>query len=152
MSRARSVLLLLALAACSNEPVGAPRAKPAAERTFGSATESAGDPVDVAHIMANPKPYLNTQVKCAGTVARVCQAAGCWLELRASDSPQADGLRVPMAGHSFFVPQDIVGRPAVVEGTLAARELNPTELGHLQGEGLQAIGPLYLAATRVVVR
>ena len=57
-----------------------------------------------------------------------------------------------MAGHSFFLPRDVVGRPAVVEGLLSARELNATELAHLKGEGLAATGPLSLAATSVVVR
>ncbi|HEX6241514.1 MAG TPA: hypothetical protein VFZ61_11490, partial [Polyangiales bacterium] len=64
----------------------------------------------------------------------------------------ADGLRVPMAGHAFFVPQDIVGKSAVVEGRLAARELNEAERAHLTGEGLKATGPLFLEATGVVVR
>jgi hypothetical protein len=58
---------------------------------------------------------------------------------------------VPMAAHSFFVPQSIVGKMAVVEGTLSARELSDTELAHLRGEGLKATGPLFLAATSVTV-
>lgn len=107
--------------------------------------------MDVAQVLAAPQRYLNRTIKCAGTVARVCQAAGCWLELRAS-AQDAPGLRVPMAGHSFFVPRDVAGRPAVVEGVLSARELNDTELAHLKGEGLAATGPLSLAATSVIVR
>jgi hypothetical protein len=134
---------------------GAPRAPeaaaPAPERRFGAAPAIEGEPVDVARVLAAPHTYLNQSIKCAGTVARVCEAAGCWLELRA-EGREAQGLRVPMAGHSFFVPRDVVGRPAVVEGVLSARELNDAELAHLKGEGLSATGPLSLAATSVVVR
>jgi hypothetical protein len=100
--------------------------------------------------MADPEPYLRRTVKCRGTIARVCQAAGCWLELRAAAG--GDGLRVPMANHAFFVPQDIVGKVAVVEGRLGARQLLEAERAHLTGEGLQATGPLFLEATGVVVR
>jgi hypothetical protein len=127
------------------------KAAPAEERRFGAASKLEGEPVDVAQVLAAPQSYLNQNIKCAGTVARVCEAAGCWLELRAAQG-DAQGLRVPMAGHAFFVPRDVVGRPAVVEGVLTARELNDAELAHLKGEGLAATGPLSLTATSVVVR
>lgn len=160
------LLLALALstAGCENASSGAratqaasgaaqvpEAAAPAPERRFGAASAIEGEPVDVARVLAAPQSYLNQKIKCAGTVARVCEAAGCWLELRGAGQ-EAQGLRVPMAGHSFFVPRDVVGRPAVVEGMLSARELNDAELAHLKGEGLSATGPLYLAATSVVVR
>lgn len=150
--RAFAAVLLL-LAGCTSEPVETRQAvAPAApERHFGGPFKLESEPVQVAELLNDPTPYLNKTVKCAGTVARVCQAAGCWLELR-SGAQAGEGLRVPMAGHSFFVPQDVVGRAAIVEGKLAARELPQAELDHLQGEGLKAVGPLSLAATSVVVR
>jgi hypothetical protein len=117
---------------------------------FGAPLSAQGELVDVATLLADPAPYLQRNLKCRGTVARVCQAAGCWLELRAA--ADGSGLRVPMAGHAFFVPQDIVGQVAVVEGRLSARELAETERAHLTGEGLKATGPLFLEATGVVVR
>lgn len=116
---------------------------------YGSPAELSGPPLDVEQVLAAPASYLKQTIKCQGKVARVCEAAGCWLELRAESG--GEGLRVPMAGHSFFVPQSIVGKTAVVEGTLSARELSDTELAHLRGEGLKAVGPLFLAATSVTV-
>lgn len=154
MNRAAPIVGLLLLVACTNSPPrepSKPAVPPVVERQFGSKPTLAGEPVAVAQVLANPQPYLNKTIKCQGEVARVCEAAGCWLELRA-DLKAAEGLRVPMAGHSFFIPKDVVGRPAVIEGTLAARDLPQAELDHLQGEGLKAIGPLYLAATSVVIR
>jgi len=150
--------LLPLLGACTSEPVkiqvdaAAVVSPQALERHFGSPFTLQTDPVEVRQILRDPELFLNKTVKCAGRVARVCQAAGCWLELRPDTVAEGEGLRVPMAGHSFFVPQDVVGRRAVVEGNLAARELPQAELDHLRGEGLKAIGPLFLAATSVVVR
>jgi hypothetical protein len=117
-------LALLALGWASCQSAGpapqaaesAPAAPAAVERRFGAAPSLPGEAVDVAHVLAAPQEYLNRTIKCAGTVARVCEAAGCWLELRAP--AQAQGLRVPMAGHAFFVPRDFVGKQAVVEGLL----------------------------------
>jgi hypothetical protein len=142
-------------AATEKAPPAAPvprELQPAAEKPpeiFGAPSQIAGQPLDVEQVLAAPNSYLKQTIKCQGTVSRVCEAAGCWLELSA-DAGGA-GLRVPMAGHSFFVPQRIVGKRAIVEGTLTARELSQTELAHLRGEGLQATGPLFLAATSVTV-
>jgi len=100
--------------------------------------------------MAEPEPYLGKTLRCEGIVARVCQRAGCWLELSADG--KADGLRVPMAGHSFFIPQDAIGQVAVIEGELKASPLRDEQRAHLEGEGLKAIGPLSLVATSVSLR
>jgi len=83
-------------------------------------------------------------------VSRVCQRAGCWLELSADG--KAEGLRVPMAGHAFFIPQDAVGQRAVIEGELSALPLRDNQREHLESEGLKAVGPLSLAATSVTLR
>jgi hypothetical protein len=122
----------------------------AAERTFGQGIQLPGPVLDVKTVLADPKPYVGTKLKCEGTVARVCERAGCWLELQGET--QAGGLRVPMAGHAFFVPQDIVGKHAVIEGELTAVGLSPEAKAHLEGEGLKASGALSLSATGLVVR
>jgi Domain of unknown function (DUF4920) len=153
-----SLALVMLGASCENAPPARSRegvSQPARveahgpARTFGDAPKLAGAPLDVEQVLAAPGTYLQQTIKCQGKVSRVCEAAGCWLELRADAA--GPGLRVPMAGHSFFVPQDIVGKQAVVEGKLSSRVLSDSELAHLRGEGLSAIGPLFLAATSVVV-
>lgn len=133
----------------ASAPVEAPKAD-AAERSFGAALSSEGDTVNVADVLRDPAPFLGKTIKTAGVVARVCEKAGCWLELK----PEAGegGLRVPMAGHAFFIPQDVVGRAAVVEGELHAQALSPSHREHLEGEGAKAVGPLALDAKGVLVR
>lgn len=117
---------------------------------FGSGLKLPEPAVDVAEILRDPRPHLGKTVKCEGTIARVCERAGCWLELRGPAPDQ--GLRVPMAGHAFFIPQDVVGRRATIEGELTASGLSPDARAHLESEGLRSVGPLSLAATTVVVR
>jgi hypothetical protein len=133
----------------ASEPPASPQAPSPEGRLFGAPLELS-EAVDVSVILAGPEPYLGKRVQCSGVVGRVCERAGCWLELRPEGS-QGPGLRVPMAGHRFFIPQDAVGRPARVEGQLVARALGAAERAHLEGEGLKAIGPLSLAATGVLL-
>ncbi|MFM2420435.1 MAG: hypothetical protein RL385_5158 [Pseudomonadota bacterium] len=169
-SRARTMaVLLLTLAACTADKSAAPgksaaQAAPASEsaaqaapastavpeRVFGAKSTSEESPIPVASVMADPQPYLGKTLRCEGIVARVCQRAGCWLELSADG--HADGLRVPMAGHAFFIPQDAIGQVAVIEGELKAAPLRDEQRAHLEGEGLKAIGPLSLVATSVALR
>lgn len=122
----------------------------ASERHFGAPAQLDGPPTPVAELLKAPEPYLGKTVKCEGKVARVCQNAGCWLEL--TGIAGGEGLRVPMAGHAFFIPQDAVGRSAVVEGALRRVELPASQREHYQSEGMRAVGPLALEATSVTLR
>jgi len=129
----------------------APAAAPTvSERHFGSVAKLPGEPLPVERVMADPEPYLGQSVKCSGTVARVCQAAGCWLELQPTGG--GEGLRVPMANHAFFIPKDAVDQLATVEGELKRQPLPDAQREHYKGEGMQAMGPLSLEATSVVLR
>jgi len=125
-------------------------AAPNTERHFGAAL-ALNDAIPVAQVLGDPQAHLGKVVQCSGVIARVCERAGCWLELRPEGS-EVEGLRVPMARHAFFIPQDAVGRPALVEGELTARALGAGERAHLESEGLRAVGPLSLSATGVVIR
>lgn len=133
------------------EPVVAPApAKPAPPvRTFGAPLQNAMPALPVEQVIAAPELLLGKSIACKGTVARVCQAAGCWLELQAEG--MQEGLRVPMANHAFFIPQDAVGHAAVIEGELKRRELPEAQRAHYQGEGMKAMGPLSLEATSVAL-
>lgn len=135
-----------------DQPASAPTQSAApAERVFGAAPKLPGDPVPVATVLATPDPHVGKTIKCEGKVARVCQAAGCWLELQ-PEAGGGEGLRVPMAAHAFFIPQDAIGHVAVIEGELKRRELPDAQKAHYAGEGMKAMGPLALEATSVVLR
>lgn len=157
----RRALLLLVVAACASSP--APSTGPApttatpttveapapAEQTFGQALSDR--PITpLTEIAASPDRFAGQVVKTEGEIVQVCQRMGCWMEMQAEGvSP----VRVPMAGHSFFLPRDVAGRHAVVEGQLALRELPEGERQHLEEEGATATGnAMEIVATGVVVR
>jgi hypothetical protein len=137
--------------AATAEPSGpAPTAVlPDGARLFGTAlTDRAVTPL--SEISASPTTFADQVVHTTGTIERVCQAMGCWMELRAEG---VEPVRVPMAGHSFFLPRDVAGRPAEIEGRVMLLALSPEARAHLEGEGATATaGSLSIEATGVVVR
>ncbi|MEM9071848.1 MAG: DUF4920 domain-containing protein [Myxococcota bacterium] len=121
----------------------------AGPRAFGEPlSESA--PTPLAEITGDPQRFSGQTVKTEGEITQVCQRMGCWMEMRSENGP---AVRVPMAGHSFFLPRDVAGRVATIEGTVAVRTLSPSERAHLESEGAQATGQaLQIMASGVVVR
>ena len=118
-------------------------------RAFG-AEPSEREATALAAIMASPARFQGQIVKTEGEIAQVCQRMGCWMEITA----EADGtaVRVPMAGHSFFLPRDVAGRRATVEGTVNVETLDDATAEHLREEGAQATDQaLSIEATTVVV-
>jgi len=132
--------------------VEAPAAAEAPEGadTFGGAIDEGMPVTALSDILAEPSRFEGQVVKTEGEVARVCQRMGCWMELRQdADSP---GVRVPMAGHSFFLPRDCAGRRATMQGRVVIRELSPETRAHLESEGAVATASaLSIEATGVVL-
>lgn len=57
----------------------------------------------------------SARVKLTGTIADVCRAEGCWLTMQLAPG---QSMRVRFKDHAFFVPKDISGKTAVVEGVV----------------------------------
>jgi hypothetical protein len=118
-------------------------------RQFGAAP-STGAETALADIAAAPTSFDGQTVRTEGHIERVCQRMGCWMEIT---SAGAAAVRVPMAGHSFFLPRDVAGHEASVEGTVRVTPLSPEARAHLAGEGaLATADELSIEATSVVVR
>lgn len=152
MSRAL-VLFSLVLAGCTTgaEPMArlepAPTAAPST--SYGTPLDDALPITPLSEIVAEPERYRDQVVRTEGEIARVCQRAGCWMELRAEDGP---AVRVPMAGHSFFLPRDSAGRRATMQGRVSIQELSADVRAHLESEGAQATASaLSIDATGVVI-
>ncbi len=119
-------------------------------RVFGHELTDGVEPVALSAISADPTSFSDRVVRIDGTIERVCQRMGCWMELRAEN---AEPVRVPMAGHSYFLPRDVEGRPATVEGRVRVAELSEGRRQHLEAEGAMATAStLSIEATTVVVR
>lgn len=129
---------------------GAPALTAPGEQAFGAPLVGEREPVALSALIDDPAAYTGQVVRTEGEISAVCQNMGCWMELR---DERARAVRVPMAGHSFFLPRDVSGRRALVEGPLNVRPLSAAEREHLAAEGATAtdVG-LELSATSVVVR
>jgi len=141
--------------ACDDPPAAEPSPRAEAPgvaergaRSFGASLDPDVPFVSLATVLAAPDSHLGQELRTAGVVRRVCQKAGCWLELGV-ESTQTGALRVPMAGHAFFMPQDAVDKRAEIQGTLSAQPLPQPTRDHLAGEGARTLGPLALTATAV---
>lgn len=155
----RLLISLFVLACSAPEPTPANTA-PAAVQVEPAEAEpevrSFGEPLAVAElttladITADPESFAGRTVKTEGEITQVCQRMGCWMEMREGEGP---AIRVPMAGHSFFLPRDVSGKRATIEGQVALRELSAAEREHLESEGAQAVGQrLQITATGVEIR
>jgi hypothetical protein len=156
----RIAIACLLLAACNtgsppaSEPVAheAPAPEAAGDgRTFGAPLEGEREVTSLATILGQPEQYRGQVVRTEGEIARVCQRMGCWMELR--ENADGPAVRVPMAGHSFFLPRDVAGRRATLEGRVQIAELSADHRQHLESEGATATASaLSIEATSVVVR
>jgi len=118
-------------------------------RQFGSALTDQSETA-LADIAAAPASYDGQTVRTEGHIERVCQRMGCWMEITATG---ATAVRVPMAGHSFFLPRDVAGHEATVQGRVRVTPLSPEARAHLASEGaLATADELSIEATSVVVR
>ncbi len=136
MKRQTAVLLMLALVlgACGAEQAETPATTDTTSPydVFGEAFSDEGA-VPVQAVVAERDQYVGKPVKIEGTVAEVCQMAGCWLTIQAGDG---DNVRILVArqesgDYAFTVPKDISGRRVVVQGTLAEETLLEGTQRHL---------------------
>ncbi|MBM4359142.1 MAG: DUF4920 domain-containing protein, partial [Deltaproteobacteria bacterium] len=77
------------------------------------------------------KDSTGQMVRVSGTVSAVCQKAGCWMTLQ-DGSAEA---RIFTREHRFFMPKDIVGKRAEVEGNLRVNAVSAGFAKHLAEDG-----------------
>ncbi len=139
------LLLTLVLGACGSEQAAdAPEAAATDALTpydvYGETFSDEGA-VPVQAVVAERDHYLGRSVKIEGTVAEVCQMAGCWLTLQTGDG---DNIRILVArkengDYAFTVPKDISGRRVVVQGMLAEETLLEGTQRHLAEDAGRAV-------------
>lgn len=115
-------------------------------RRFGEALGRDVAPARLSEMLQAPDRYRTQPVRIEGTVAAVCQAMGCWMELR----DQNTQAHIRMHGHSFFVPRDVNGKRAFVQGTLVAAH-PPTECDQEAREATGQVAQIELDATGIEV-
>ncbi len=67
------------------------------------------------------------QVKVTGTVESVCQAKGCWMQVKLADGKT---MRVTFKDYGFFVPKNIAGKTVVMDGKAFVKTTSVKTLKH----------------------
>jgi hypothetical protein len=102
--------------------------KPAAKGVvYGEAIATSGTaltPTDLQAKLANGV----FEGKVTGKVKEVCKSMGCWIKLEKADGTT---LMVKSKDHGFFMPQDLVGKTVVLEGTASVTEVSEAKRKHL---------------------
>ncbi len=102
--------------------------KPAAKGVvYGEAISAQGTAVSPADVQS--KLVNNTfEGKITGKVTEVCKSMGCWIKIEKGDGT---ALMVKSKDHGFFMPQNLVGKTVVIEGTASVKEVTEAKRKHL---------------------
>lgn len=124
--------IVLALSACQSnteEPTqeAVVEAVAPALAYFGEQITDEGS-VDVASIPAQLAGVDSLRLKVVGTIEKVCQVKGCWMTMRVSDD---QNMHVSFKDYGFFVPKDVDGKEAVIEGYVYIETMDVATLKHL---------------------
>ena len=65
--------------------------------------------------------------KLTGTIAKVCQKKGCWMDV---DMGNNQTLKVRFKDYAFFVPKDAEGKTTVIEGEAFYDTVSVADLRH----------------------
>lgn len=71
------------------------------------------------------KSEMETKIK--GEVTGVCQKKGCWMTM----NEDGKELFIKFKDYAFFVPKDISGREAIIEGVAYREVVSVDELRHM---------------------
>ena len=94
---------------------------------YGEAITAEGRAVDVNSLQSKMAAGA-FEGKVTGKVKEVCKAMGCWMKLEKADGTE---LMVKTKNHGYFMPQDLVGKTVVVEGTASVKEVSEEKRKHL---------------------
>jgi hypothetical protein len=80
---------------------------------------------DISSILENPEEFLGIKVLVEGEIIEVCQAAGCWMDIRAQDPNEK--IRIKVKDGVIVFPVESIGSKAIVEGEVYKIELDEEE-------------------------
>src|SRR5215211_1689374 len=114
-----SALLFMAITATAQDKEKTPAAKGV---VYGVVSEekTAVGPDEIRTKLVNDK--FEGQVK--GKVVEVCKAEGCWIRLQKADG---SSMMVRAKDHAFLMPENIVGKTVLIEGSATVKEI-PEEM------------------------
>jgi hypothetical protein len=120
--RAIALSAVVALSASASGPLPA-------GRDFG-AKLTLEQTTPLRQVLAAPERFGEQPVLVKGRLTDVCTRKGCWTVLTDGDAT----VRVRFHDYGFFLPQDVLGADALVEGRATLRTLSEREARHLAAE------------------
>ena len=124
----RSIARASLLLAASSALFGADGPLPAGDDFGDGITLAAMRPL--SEVMAEPERYTDAPILVRARISDVCQRKGCWTILREGEST----VRVRFMNYGFFLPKEISGREALVEGVVTIRTMSEREARHFAAE------------------
>ncbi len=89
--------------------------------------------IAISKVAANPEKYKGKQVTLKGTVADVCQKAGCWMVL----TDGKNEIRI-LTNHEFFLPKDCFDKNVILTGKFDIVEVSEEDARHYADESDRA--------------
>lgn len=86
--------------------------------------------VSLEELAKNPDAHAGKAIRTEGPIAAVCTQKGCWMTLGDADR----SVRVTFKDYGFFVPKDIAGGRAVLEGTFVVETIPEATAKHYAAE------------------
>jgi len=86
--------------------------------------ENAQEATQLATLMGE-KTKMDVKVK--GTISKVCQKKGCWMDV---DLGNNQTMKVRFKDYAFFVPKDAAGKEVVIEGEAFHDTVSVADLRH----------------------
>ena len=109
-------LLFVCLAAGAQDKEKTPAAKGVVYGTV-SAQAKAIAPDEIQHNLVDNA--FEGQIKAK--VTQVCKAEGCWIKVEKADG---SSMMVRAKDHAFLMPENIVGKTVLIEGTATVKEVS----------------------------
>lgn len=91
----------------------------------------------------------SVNLKVLGTIEKVCQVKGCWMTMGYGEG---ESMHVSFRDYGFFVPKDIDGKEAVIDGTLYMETTSVEDLRHYaedEGKSEEEIAAITEPETRL---
>jgi uncharacterized protein DUF4920 len=102
----------------------------------------------IENLAKDPKKYVGRTVRIDGTVKKVCQGAGCWVEVASS---QGVTFLAKSLDESVLLPKDCAGRKIMVQGVvtmLPAKEAEAHQHAEPVAAGHECPAPTFLISTQ----
>ncbi len=116
------VMILLPVAAFAGPKPGIETAKRFGGEILSDQSTSLGD------VISNFDKYDGKTVRFEATAKKVCEAKGCWMVLKDSNSE----VRTLFKDYGFFVPKTILGKKVRVQGVMKRKKVSAATLRHFK--------------------